>query len=358
MNSSGFRTCLLVLLLLWGNAKVVFAQSGGDGRNYITWNDMKVDDHKSPLRYIGGNQVKVIVVDKNGRGDSVTVQGAVDMVPINNAERVKIHILPGIYREKVHIPANKPYISFIGNEDEASQSVITWHDKASDKAANGGWLGTWNSASVTVESDYFCATGITFQNTVIAEVGGVNGFQAVALRIAGEKAMFYKVRFLGSQDTLLDETGTHYFFQCFIQGSTDFIFGNAKSLYEECAISVVGDGFAVAAQHRNMADDDTGFSFVNCTVRGTGTIYLGRAWGNYSRIIYSYSDFDIDVRPKGWDDWRIPSRHKTVVFGEHDCRGRGADRRGRVAWSKALNYLEVKPFLDTRFIRGEQWLKL
>ncbi|KAK6149398.1 hypothetical protein DH2020_016923 [Rehmannia glutinosa] len=220
-------------------------------------------DHRSlPLRDVG-NQNKVIVVDKYGRGDSVTVQGAVDMVPENNAERVKIHILPGIYREKVHIPANKPYISFIGDEDEAYETVITWHDKASDKAINGGWLGTWNSASVTVESDYFCASGITFLNTIVAEVGGVNGCQAVALRIAGEKAVFYKVRFLGYQDTLLDETGSHYFFQCFIQGSVDFIFGNARSLYQECDISVVGDGYAIAAQHRNSVVEETGFSFVN-----------------------------------------------------------------------------------------------
>lgn len=71
-----------------------------------------------------------------------------------------------------------------------------------------------------------------WQNTVVAETGGVNGYQAVALRVAGQKAVFYRARFLGSQDTLLDETGTHYFFQCLIQGSTDFIFGNAKSLYQ------------------------------------------------------------------------------------------------------------------------------
>lgn len=54
----------------------------------------------------------------------------------------------------------------------------------------------------------------------------------MALRITGDKAMFYKVKFLGGQDTLLDDLGTHYFYQCHIQGSVDFIFGKAKSLYE------------------------------------------------------------------------------------------------------------------------------
>lgn len=58
------------------------------------------------------------------------------------------------------------------------------------------------------------------------------GMQAVALRIAGDKAMFYRVRILGTQDTLLDDTGSHYFYQCHIQGSVDFIFGTARSLYQ------------------------------------------------------------------------------------------------------------------------------
>lgn len=56
--------------------------------------------------------------------------------------------------------------------------------------------------------------------------------QAVALRIAGDKAVFYRVRILGTQDTLLDDTGSHYFYQCHIQGSVDFIFGRSRSLYQ------------------------------------------------------------------------------------------------------------------------------
>lgn len=63
-------------------------------------------------------------------------------------------------------------------------------------------------------------------------MAGGKGMQAVALRVDSERAMFYRVRIKGSQDTLLDNTGTHYFYQCFIQGQVDFIFGSAKSLYK------------------------------------------------------------------------------------------------------------------------------
>lgn len=62
--------------------------------------------------------------------------------------------------------------------------------------------------------------------------GGAQGYQAVAMRVSGDRAVFYKVRFIGSQDTLFDLQGSHYFYKCFIQGATDFIFGNARSLYQ------------------------------------------------------------------------------------------------------------------------------
>ncbi|KAL0406998.1 UNVERIFIED_CONTAM: Pectinesterase QRT1 [Sesamum latifolium] len=326
--SGGF---VFVILVVWTGSEVGFGQYCNG--NYITWDDLKVDSSSNG----------VIVVDKNGGGDSDTVQGAVDMVSQNNAHRVKIHILPGVYSEKVHIPKSKPYISLIGYQYEATKTVITWHDKASDDDGNGGQIGTWNSSSVT--------------NTVVAPIGG-EGYQAVALRIAGDKAVFYKVRFLGSQDTLLDETGTHYFYQCLIQGSTDFIFGNGRSLYQECTLSVVGNVYAIAAQSRNSADDDSGFSFVNCTVGGTGPVYLGRAWGGYSRVIYAYTELDIDIKKDGWTDIGVSSGHNNVMLGEYECRGKGADRGGRVGWSKGLSYEEAKPYLDSTFISGDLWLNL
>lgn len=46
------------------------------------------------------------------------------------------------------------------------------------------------------------------------------------------------------------------------------------------------------------------------------------------------------------------------MLGEYQCRGKGADRRNRVAWSKSFSYEEVRPFLDVNFIGGDQWLRL
>lgn len=73
--------------------------------------------------------------------------------------------------------------------------------------------------------------GAWLQNSVIASAGG-KGMQGVALRVSSPKAMFYRVRIKGTQDTLLDSTGNHYFLKCRIIGKVDFICGSAKSLYE------------------------------------------------------------------------------------------------------------------------------
>jgi len=69
------------------------------------------------------------------------------------------------------------------------------------------------------------------QNSAPAPAGGAVGKQAVAFRITGDMAAFYRVAFLGAQDTLYDQTGRHLFAHCFIQGSIDFIFGDGRSLY-------------------------------------------------------------------------------------------------------------------------------
>ena len=57
------------------------------------------------------------------------------------------------------------------------------------------------------------------------------GAQAVALRISGDKAAFYDCTLNGFQDTVCDDKGRHFFKDCTIQGTVDFIFGSGKSLY-------------------------------------------------------------------------------------------------------------------------------
>ncbi|XXG53825.1 hypothetical protein AAC387_Pa03g1854 [Persea americana] len=353
MEFSVFSLSMLVLF-------VIFTRQMGvcnTDRNLISWEDLSIEKYLGKSGSNDTDQGRVIVVSKDGTGDSKTVQGAVDLVPLWSKERVKIIILPGVYREKVIVPLNKPYVSFVGNE--SSETVISWNTRASDRGPNGQFVGTLSSASVAIESDYFCARGITFENTAPSPQPGATGMQAVALRVSGDKAVFFRCKILGSQDTLFDQRGRHYFHKCYVQGSIDFIFGNGRSLYQGCTLHTTAASYgAIAASERNSTSENSGFSFLNCRLTGSGIIYLGRAWGRYARVVYSYCNLDGIVIPGGWNDWGDPSRRKTVWFGEFKCEGKGASSIGRVPWAKSLSYEEAKPFLDKDFIDGDQWLRL
>ena len=70
------------------------------------------------------------------------------------------------------------------------------------------------------------------QNTAPQPSPGDEGGQAVAMKISSDKAALYGCGFYSAQDTLNDDRGRHYFKDCYIQGSIDFIFGDGRSLYE------------------------------------------------------------------------------------------------------------------------------
>lgn len=72
--------------------------------------------------------------------------------------------------------------------------------------------------------------------------------------------------------------------------------------------AIAGRVGAVTAQGRSSILDDSGFSFVKCKVTGSGALYLGRAWGPFSRVVFSYTYMDNIIIPKGWYNWGDPSR--------------------------------------------------
>ncbi|KAH7299691.1 hypothetical protein KP509_24G024700 [Ceratopteris richardii] len=310
---------------------------------------------------VAKNQIverKVLIVDPRRTASSpdrfITIQSAIDAVPENNLIRTKILIAPGIYTEKVLIPYNKPFITLEGSNTETT--IIQWSDAASKMGADNNPIGTFRSATVAVDAPYFIARNITFKNTAPIPMLNSNDSQAVAMRISGDASIFLGCRFYGAQDTLYDHKGRHYFQDCYVEGSVDFIFGYALSMYRNCHLHAIGAPYqAVTAQRRDNASDDSGFSFVNCKVTGSGPVYLGRAWGAFSRVIFSFTYMDSIVLPKGWNDWNDPNRQLTVFFGQFRCYGPGANQAGRVSWSKELTLQQAKPFIDVSFIDGNEW---
>ncbi|KAK9148252.1 hypothetical protein Scep_007009 [Stephania cephalantha] len=298
----------------------------------------------------------LITVDASGCGDFLSVQAAVDSVPVNNREQVLIQINAGTYIEKVVVPVSKPFITFQGAGRDVT--VIEWHDRAGDRGPDGQQLRTYNTASVTVFGRYFSARNISFKNTAPAPMPGMEGWQAAAFRISGDNAHFSGCGFYGAQDTLCDDAGRHYFKECYIEGSIDFIFGNGRSMYKDCELHSIATRFgSIAAQDRKSVDERTGFSFVGCRVTGSGPLYVGRAMGQYSRIVFAYTYFDDVVARGGWDDWdHTSNKNKTVFFGVYKCWGPGAEAVRGVSWARELDYDTAHPFLAKSFVNGRHWI--
>lgn len=97
--------------------------------------------------------VKVIKVRKDGTGDFRTITAALKSIPSGNKRRVVVWIGGGVYREKITLDRTKPFVTLYG--DKNNMPIITYNGTAFV-------YGTWYSATVAVESDYFVAVNIAF----------------------------------------------------------------------------------------------------------------------------------------------------------------------------------------------------
>ena len=57
-----------------------------------------------------------------------------------------------------------------------------------------------------------------------------------ATEVAGDRAAFYNVRLLGKDDTVFTGLRRVYFRDCWINGSTDFLFGQGSAVFDRCAL--------------------------------------------------------------------------------------------------------------------------
>ncbi|OWM88048.1 probable pectinesterase 67 [Punica granatum] len=304
----------------------------------------------SPLltQKIGTN--RTIKVDVNGKGDFKSVQAAIDSVPKGNNQWIIIHVRKGVYREKVHIPKDKPYIFMRGNGK--GRSIIVWNQSSQDNV---------ESATFKVEAKNFVAFGISFKNDAPTGVAYTSQNQSVAAFVAADKAAFYHCAFYSTHNTLFDYKGRHYYDNCYIQGSIDFIFGRGRSIFHSCEIFVIDDKRltihgSITAHNRESESENSGFVFVKGKVYGVGDVYLGRAKGAYSRVIFAKTYLSKTIVPKGWTNWSYDGSTQNLYHAEFDCHGPGYDPKERAHWVKQLTEEEAAHFMSIDFISGKEWL--
>ena len=293
-----------------------------------------------------------IVVSADGHGDYMTVQEGIDACPdYSHKEITRILVRSGVYKEMVSIPHTKFRLYIKG--ENADNTLITF-----DKYAKALWpgrsfaVGTSGSSSVYIHASYITFEDLSFENS--AGEGKEIG-QAVAVFTDGDFLFFNRCRFLGNQDTLytygrfgkFGGIKRNYFKDCYIEGTTDFIFGTSIAYFENCTIHSKKNSYVTAAS--TLEGQKYGYVFVGCKLtadEGVTECYLGRPWGAYAKTVFIDCELGGHILPEGWHDWEKdgkPDTKKNSYYAEYGSFGPGA-RGPRVKWSHTLSPKEVKEY--------------
>lgn len=288
------------------------------------------------------------VVAKDGSGNFATIQEAIHASKAYPDQRVVIFVKNGIYKEKVLVPACNNKLSIIGESGE--KTIITFDDYFNK--INRGRNSTFYTYTMLVLANDFRMENVTVENSA-----GTVG-QAIALYIEGDHSFIRNCHILGNQDTLLasGHFSRQYFENCFIEGTTDFIFGEATTLFENCTIHCKTNSFITAAS--TPEGKPYGFVFRNCKITaaaGVDKVFLGRPWRSFAKVAYLNCEMGSFVRPEGWDNWSKAENEKTAIFAEYNNSGPGALTSGRVSWSLRLSEKEAAGYSKEHIFAPVGW---
>lgn len=276
----------------------------------------------------------IFTVAKDGTGEYTTIQDAIDAMRVYPLAPITLYIKNGVYNEKIELPANNTDVTFVG--ENVDSTIISWNDYSGK-----GKHTTFTSYTSKISGNRFRAENITFANTA-GPVG-----QALALYVDADKAVFKNCKFLGNQDTIFTagETSRQFFEDCYIEGTTDFIFGPSTAIFQNCTIKGKSNSFITAAS--TYRQSSFGYVFKDCKIiadTNVTKLYLGRPWRAYAKTVFLNCDLPKVIAPEGWNNWGNSENEKTAFYAEYKNTGDGATIEKRVKWSKQLSKKEAMQY--------------
>ena len=309
------------------------------------------------------------VVDLNGTGSFKTIQAAIDAAPTGQTSPYVIFIKKGKYHEVVTIPNSKPFIQLIG--ESMAETIISYDNYSGKPNPNGGTFGTSTSATVNIAaSDCMLmnlsmenATGYGVDANAIPVPAPGDGPQALALNVSADRVVFFNCRFNGGQDTVF--TGgpakRNYFKNCYIDGNTDFIFGDATVIFDTCIIyprtrlDNNAGGYVTAVNTKSVSG--YGYVFRDCKLtknRGFTNYTLGRPWqsgsgGVFNKTVFLNTAMGSNISAVGWSVFDVNTTPATVYYGEYNSKhydGTSVDVSGRISWSHQLTSADAANYYN------------
>ncbi|TVY88764.1 Pectinesterase [Lachnellula willkommii] len=244
----------------------------------------------------------------------------------------------GTYTEQVIIPSRAAALTIYGyTTDTSSYSSNVVNIEHSESLASGA---ADDEATGTVQNS---AANTKFYNINIKNTYG-EGSQAIALAAYATEQGYYGVGLYGYQDTLLAQIGDQVYAKCYIEGAVDFIFGqHAVAWIDGSDIRSSAPG-AITANGRSSSTDASYYVINKSTVAGTsdttdttGSVYLGRPWSEYARVVFQNTELSDIVNSAGWEVWSTSTTNtEDVTFEEYGNTGAGASGT-RASFSSKLS---------------------
>lgn len=292
----------------------------------------------------------------NGYSTYKTVQAAINSVPTNNSSDVVIYIKNGTYHEKITV--NTPYINLIGQDQK--KTILTYNVAAgSTIPGTNNTYGTSGSASLSVTGN---AKGFAMANLQVEnafdENSSISSKQAVAFKNEADESMFINCRFVGNQDTLYTGRGKQYYYNCYIAGDVDFIFGGATAYFEKCEIKsydrsgITPKGYITAPS--TPASSTYGLVFESCklttNITQKGSVYLGRPWhaGQGSAVnssaVFLNCAMGAHISATGWTSMNSdqPLDNRLYEYGSSGAGALTSSTRRVLSTSQAAQYSKSK----------------
>ena len=293
------------------------------------------------------------VVAQDGSGDHTTVQAAIDAAPANRAKPWLIFIKNGNYKEHVDIPANKPYLHFIGQDRD--KTVIL-----DDRLCGGeNAYRVDPGATVVVKGANTFFENLTLENSYGHEKQA--GPQALALNTVADRVALNKVALLSYQDTWITSSTSnnrHYIKNSIIEGAVDFIY-NSGNVYldgDTIEINRPSGGYIVAPSH--AADVKWGYVFQNNVIRPRAgvtvtDVWLGRPWHNQPKTVFINTQTFVNIPAAGWYETMGGLPVLWADYNTVDANGNPVDlsqrrdtyyytENGEKIYGKAKNYLTAE----------------
>ena len=284
-----------------------------------------------------------IIVDRNGRGDFRNIREAIDSIRAFDPKgTVTVFIRDGVYKEKLELPTYVCNVRIIG--ESRDKTIITY-----DEHANINKMGTFRTYTFLIRGNDITLENLTVENS--AEPLG----QAVALHLEGDRIIIRNCRILGDQDTVYTgrENCRQYFENCYIEGTTDFIFGPSTCWFENCVLHCKKNSYITAASTPQSIA--YGYIFNRCDITladDVSSVYLGRPWRPYAMTLFMNCRLPEGIHPAGWYNWGKIENEATARYMEYNNSGSGAAIRQRVPWSKILTAQEAAAYTLENIMKG------